>query len=209
MDKELQITLANLAATDVELLVQKDKVYKDSWKKRGGVGAAMMLARKWDRIEVALKENGYDIFAAIKSTANLMDDIIDLRCYLFLVQSEGYVAESAEPESQGYVNQDGPDMTIIDEAVDNVWDNMATDHAKKQTLRMGDSELLEYLEVHFDPSLDVDQKRTLLLNLQMFHQAVLTNQKPHRDLADIMDSCHAVLSYSNPYRKIPGLCDTC
>ena len=40
-----------LTDADVKALEVAEKSYGDSWKKRGGIGAFMMLARKWDRIE--------------------------------------------------------------------------------------------------------------------------------------------------------------
>lgn len=43
--------LKGIADADVAKLFEAEKSYGDSWKKRGGVGAFMMLARKWDRIE--------------------------------------------------------------------------------------------------------------------------------------------------------------
>ena len=43
--------LFNLVEDDVRELVEAEKSYGDSWRKRGGTGAFMMLARKWDRIE--------------------------------------------------------------------------------------------------------------------------------------------------------------
>ena len=50
---------------DVEALQKAEQSYGDSWKKRGGVGAYMMLARKWDRMEKQVEElNGYDICRA-------------------------------------------------------------------------------------------------------------------------------------------------
>ena len=51
---------------DLEELQLAEKSYGNSWKKRGGVGAFMMLARKWDRIEQQVRESEYDIFKAIK-----------------------------------------------------------------------------------------------------------------------------------------------
>ena len=39
-----------LAHTDVEKLEEAQISYGDSWRSRGGVGAFMMLARKFDRI---------------------------------------------------------------------------------------------------------------------------------------------------------------
>ena len=38
-----------IAKQDAQKLHEAEQSYGDSWKKRGGVGAFMMLARKWDR----------------------------------------------------------------------------------------------------------------------------------------------------------------
>lgn len=81
--------IQRLADTDVEVLKQKGLGYGRSWLKRGGVGAFMMLARKWDRIENIAKDNGYDIFTALQmEEESVLDDIQDLRRYLLLVESE-------------------------------------------------------------------------------------------------------------------------
>ena len=80
-----------VAASDAATAQVRDEEYDSSWKRRGGVGAYMMLARKWDRIENDAENNGYDIFEAIKanpSDTGLLDDIRDLRRYLLLVESE-------------------------------------------------------------------------------------------------------------------------
>ena len=79
-----------LANDDVSALHEAEKSYGDSWKKRGGIGAFMMLARKWDRIEKQVEVYRYDIFDAMandKRPEGLLDDIRDLRRYLFLVDS--------------------------------------------------------------------------------------------------------------------------
>lgn len=102
-----------IANNDVKVLREKGATYGDSWKQRGGVGAFMMLARKWDRIENQAKSNMYDIFTAIHnstSTDGLLDDIRDLRCYLLLVEEEitgetTFTLHDGEPTA-GYVNQD-------------------------------------------------------------------------------------------------------
>ena len=44
------MSLQTIADSDVVALQEAEKSYGDSWRKRGGVGAFMMLARKWDRI---------------------------------------------------------------------------------------------------------------------------------------------------------------
>lgn len=85
-----------IANQDVETLQRKDQSYGSSWRRRGGVGAFMMLARKWDRIEQQASLHGYDIFAAHDydpGTEGILDDIADLRCYLLLVE-EHIVANS-------------------------------------------------------------------------------------------------------------------
>lgn len=80
-----------VAEKDVEELCIAEQSYGDSWKKRGGVGAFMMLARKWDRLEKQVNECNYDIFAAILTDnrpEGVIDDIRDLRRYLMLVEAE-------------------------------------------------------------------------------------------------------------------------
>lgn len=105
--------LEQIAKRDVETVIAKDREYGASWKRRGGTGAFMMLARKWDRIENGLQpaaKNGalvateaqlgvalglpippYDIILAAlldSRTEGIIDDIQDLRAYLLLVEAE-------------------------------------------------------------------------------------------------------------------------
>ena len=92
-EKEMGIheEVTEIASYDAEMLAHAEKSYGDSWKKRGGVGAFMMLARKWDRLETQVKNCDYNIFDAIMqdpSPEGIMDDIGDLRRYLFLVEAE-------------------------------------------------------------------------------------------------------------------------
>ena len=87
---QLQYVL-RVADTDVKKLHQAEQSYGDSWKKRGGIGAFMMLARKWDRLEKQVSEQGWDIFAACtqdQRDEGVIDDIRDLRRYLTLVEAE-------------------------------------------------------------------------------------------------------------------------
>ena len=80
-----------LASEDVKGLHNAEQSYGDSWKKRGGIGAFMMLARKWDRIEKQAEDYTYDVFLALKEDnreEGLIDDIRDLRRYLLLVEAE-------------------------------------------------------------------------------------------------------------------------
>lgn len=76
----------SIAYAIVEVLEEKGETYGDSWRQRGGVGAFMMLARKWDRIENIAQANGYDIFSAIQhNIGDVKDDVKDLVGYFLLV----------------------------------------------------------------------------------------------------------------------------
>ena len=79
-----------IGAEDWTSLDKAEEDYGDSWRKRGGIGAFMMLARKWDRIEKQVFDYTYDIFLALEEDRRpegLMDDIKDLRRYLLLVEA--------------------------------------------------------------------------------------------------------------------------
>jgi hypothetical protein len=94
--------LASISRGDVSEILQKQKAYGSSWKRRGGVAVFMMLARKWDRIEqrVALRvppaagspganpNNIFEHIAADRRTEGILDDVRDLRRYLMLVEAE-------------------------------------------------------------------------------------------------------------------------
>jgi hypothetical protein len=83
--------IPEIAQWDVITLQCKDREYGGSWCKRGGVGAAMMIARKWDRLETQIQKFGWDIFAAAaadKRPEGIVDDIRDLRAYLLLVEAQ-------------------------------------------------------------------------------------------------------------------------
>ena len=99
--------IQKLTEDDIDALKKAETSYGDSWRRRGGVGAFMMLARKWDRIENQTNKQGYDMFAAIfadTSNAGILDDIRDLRRYLLLVESfTGQVLESANKEQNNNV----------------------------------------------------------------------------------------------------------
>lgn len=80
-----------VADMDVSKLHIAEESYGDSWKKRGGVGAFMMLARKWDRLENQVSRLGWDVFKACTEDTRpegVIDDIRDLRRYLTLVEAE-------------------------------------------------------------------------------------------------------------------------
>jgi len=96
MPVEQAIRLHQLAESDLTGLAQGYRKYGDSWRKRGGGEAYHNLTRKWDRIERAVEALAtQDVFAAIKEHPatdgtldgkdSLLDDIRDLRRYLYLV----------------------------------------------------------------------------------------------------------------------------
>ena len=81
--------MSSLALNDVQQLKVKGKMYGNSWKKRGGVGAFMVMARKWDRIENICEGHGYSIFSAMtENEGDIADDIDDLIRYLMLIREE-------------------------------------------------------------------------------------------------------------------------
>ena len=100
--------LLDIAPQDATVLEAKDRGYGGSWLKRGGVGAFMMLCRKWDRLETAMDREGLDRYDIIdRGVADgreegILDDIGDLRRYLLLVEAEirERLANSQRPLSQ-------------------------------------------------------------------------------------------------------------
>ena len=92
--------MRNIAQRDLEALKKAEESYGNSWRRRGGVGAFMMLARKFDRIEHQSERHGWDIFEAgeaFKGEAGLLDDIRDLRRYLILV--EDFILHNEETQN--------------------------------------------------------------------------------------------------------------
>jgi hypothetical protein len=91
-----------VAKSDVRAIQEKEKSHGNSWKRRGGVGAFMMFARKWDRIlervakriegtgdtPAAASENIFEHVAADRRAEGIIDDVRDLRRYLMLVEAE-------------------------------------------------------------------------------------------------------------------------
>ena len=83
--------IESVLSKDKDEILKKDVEYGASWKKRGGTGAFMMLARKWDRIEEQVEGYAYDIFMACDKDTRpegIIDDIRDLRRYLILIEAE-------------------------------------------------------------------------------------------------------------------------
>jgi hypothetical protein len=91
-----------IADGDVASIEEKERAYASSWKRRGGIGAFMMFARKFDRIEQrvsseiaatsdtagAQRHNIFQHILADRRAEPLLDDIRDLRRYLILVEAE-------------------------------------------------------------------------------------------------------------------------
>ena len=86
---------------DLAIIGTKDREYGGSWKKRGGIGAFMMLCRKWDRLEeqtknatTTLEDEDIPPYDIIQQAVHddrpegLLDDIADLRRYLLNVEAE-------------------------------------------------------------------------------------------------------------------------
>ena len=91
-----------LANEDVEGLHISEQSYGNSWKQRGGVGAFMMLARKWDRLEKQVADWNYDVFQTAYEDSReegVIDDIRDLRRYLFLVEAEIRMQRGESPDN--------------------------------------------------------------------------------------------------------------
>lgn len=88
--------LEQVTIQDCATIREKEATYQGSWKRRGGVGAFMMLARKWDRIENMMttqSERQFDVFHGIEQDTSGRDgsplaEIRDLRCYLILIEAE-------------------------------------------------------------------------------------------------------------------------
>jgi hypothetical protein len=95
--------LGIVSEEDIAFVEMREKTYQGSWKKRGGVGAFMMLARKWDRMEsmIAGGSAQYDIFAHIAAAPDgadgtMLAEVRDLRRYLLLVEAEMMSQEIVE-----------------------------------------------------------------------------------------------------------------
>lgn len=95
--------LIAISEEDTSGLERAEREYGSSWKRRGGIGAFMMLARKWDRIERAVDRSNqggdFDfmlefILRMDNRTEGVIDDIRDLRRYLLLVGAEHRVVKT-------------------------------------------------------------------------------------------------------------------
>jgi hypothetical protein len=78
--------MRRVAAAICDIVEAKDAAYGSSWKKRGGPGAYMVMARKWDRIENMASKKGWDIFRVLEEgEGDPKDDVADLIGYLLLI----------------------------------------------------------------------------------------------------------------------------
>jgi len=100
--------LEPIAQEDIDHINHKEQTYRGSWKKRGGTGAFMMLARKWDRIENIMQDfQSYDLFKLAEEQdwsgedSSILAEIRDLRRYLMLVESQ-MVLECVEHDKNNY-----------------------------------------------------------------------------------------------------------
>lgn len=133
-DENVKRIIAEVLEEGMKILREKDREYGASWKRRGGIGAYMMLARKWDRLENALEPNvgdqtccnlgenqglaisPFDIIRAgvlDSRPEGIIDDIRDLRNYLLLVEAGiryeqmklGEAATKASPEAMSALRE--------------------------------------------------------------------------------------------------------
>jgi hypothetical protein len=78
--------LREIANAAIDMCELKDRSYGASWKRRGGPGAFMVMARKWDRLEAQMEIADYNIFDIRKDAVEDLDDtILDLVNYLLLI----------------------------------------------------------------------------------------------------------------------------
>jgi hypothetical protein len=113
-----------VSGDDVAHLLKKDEEYGASWKRRGGVGAYMMMIRKIDRIVALIPEpdghptHGFDVFAmladeSVGGSEQLLDTMRDLRGYLTLIEAEHRVRTgdlSKQPVTYEEVMSTPPDL---------------------------------------------------------------------------------------------------
>lgn len=92
---EYKLHVTVICERDVEELRLKDASYGSSWKKRGGVGAFMMMARKWDRLPQQIAPYANNLMRAMHAdeyrdnrSDGIWDTVGDLRRYLILIEAE-------------------------------------------------------------------------------------------------------------------------
>jgi hypothetical protein len=92
-DMEHMQYLESIAKEDVRFVEMRESTYRGSWKRRGGPGVFMNLARKWDRLEHYASRTGWDLWATLHGglegeDGTALAEIRDLRRYLLLVEAE-------------------------------------------------------------------------------------------------------------------------
>lgn len=83
----------------VKMLHEKEREYKGSWKKRGGVGAFFVAIRKADALEEIVRKNDYDVFSllGVSGAASIEDQLEDLAGYCLLILAERAALRSYRP----------------------------------------------------------------------------------------------------------------
>lgn len=91
--------LEPIASGLVKILHQKEREYKGSWKKRGGVGAFFVAIRKADALEEIVRKNDYDVFSMLgaSGSASIEDQLEDLAGYCLLILAERAALRSYRP----------------------------------------------------------------------------------------------------------------
>lgn len=99
----MNTTIEQIANDDIAGLKKAQEEYGNSWLRRGGVGAFMMMARKFDRLERAIvQKHSGNILEGIQNdqrVEGIIDDVRDLRRYLVLVASQAVVEMDNEANS--------------------------------------------------------------------------------------------------------------
>jgi hypothetical protein len=103
------VNLLPVLMDDADSILETDPVYGGSWQLRGGVGAFMMLARKWDRLEQRVRGTGWDVFRAITEDTRregVIDDVRDLRRYLALVEAKAVTDGLVTPPTTTFLTEE-------------------------------------------------------------------------------------------------------
>ncbi len=173
----------DIVQKDIEGLKLSDAQYGGSWLRRGGVGAFMMLARKWDRIEQKfLKDPEHSLIGLIKNDTRaegIIDDIRDLRRYLMLVQAyyiggEDYVKYLDEVANDKIPAELVGSVVFTD--LKSVWDEL-----EKSCKECG-WDIFDIDSIGEANSYDIKQLRMLLVQLEVNFNDIGINPT-HRDNA--------------------------
>jgi len=106
--------IEKIAQEDASGLLKAHESYGPSWKQRGGIGAYMVMIRKFDRMEIQAEKHGFDILKAVKDdprAEGLLDDIRDARRYLLLIEAwlrELGIVDAGNHRDNVTVNFGGP-----------------------------------------------------------------------------------------------------